>query len=33
MMLAAGFDYNLGAFRGSMLVVDHRSIAPKNRRV
>lgn len=32
-MLPAGFHYEQGAFRGSMVGVDHRSIVPKIRAV
>jgi hypothetical protein len=30
MMLAAGFFYSTGGFRGSIFGVDHREAAPKN---
>jgi hypothetical protein len=32
-MLAAGFFYSTGGFRGSMEGVDHSEAAPKNRDV
>lgn len=29
--MAAGYFYNLGGFRGSILCAEHRRTAPKNR--